>query len=98
MTSSGDYKTHGQLFRQEGYSWRVRGGIETATANGDFGAFIGLGRGIAGAGVAPVWDTARLIRDPYSSASKGEVALTLQTLWGFALPRAANFRRLKFVA
>ncbi|MYA43132.1 MAG: hypothetical protein F4087_12255 [Gemmatimonadetes bacterium] len=92
------FKTLGRFLRDAGLSWKVRGGIETATAAGDFGAFIGLGRGIDGAAVAPVWDNAKLIRDPYTGAAKGEVSLTLQTLWGFDLPRAANFRRLKFIA
>ena len=91
-------ETVGQVLRGNGISWRVRGEIETASTNGKFGAFVGLGRGIMGAAVAPVWESARLIRDPYSNAAKGEVAVTLQTLWGFDLPRAANFRRLKFVA
>ena len=91
-------ETVGQVLRGNGIGWRVRGEIETATTAGKFGAFVGLGRGIMGAAVAPVWESARLIRDPFSGASKGEVAVTLQTLWGFALPRAANFRRLKFVA
>ena len=92
------FKTLAGFLREAGLSWKVRGGIETATAAGDFGGFIGLGRGIAGAAVAPIWDNAKLIRDPYTGAAKGEVSLTLQTLWGFALPRAANFRRLKFIA
>lgn len=96
--ASAENQTLGQFLRASGFSWRTRGGIETATAAGYFGAFIGLARGIAGAGVAPVWEAARLIRDPYSGADSGEVALTLQTLWGFDLPRPASFRRLKFVA
>ena len=87
-----------QVMKGNGLSWMTRGGIETATADGDFGAFVGLARGIEGAAVAPVWESARLIRDPYSGASKGEVAITLHTLWGFKLARAANFKRVKFVA
>ena len=35
--------------------------------------------------------------DPYTSAAKGEIALTMNTLWNFAVVRAANFKRLKFV-
>ena len=96
--SAAENQTLAQFLRASGFEWATRGGIETATANGDFGAFIGLARGIEGAAVAPVWESARLIRDELTGASKGEVAVTLQTLWGFALPRAANFRRLKFVA
>ena len=91
-------QTLGQFLKMSGLSWAVRGGIEAATSAGKFGAFVGLARGIEGAGVAPVWETGRLIRDEYTGASTGTVALTLQTLWGFDLPRPANFRRVKFVA
>ena len=59
---------------------------------------MGLGRGIDGAGIAAVWEQAQMIRDPYSGAAKGEVALTLLNyLWQLAFPRTANFKRLKFV-
>ena len=81
-----------------GLSWRVRGDLAAASGNGAFGAFIGRAAGIAGAAVAAVWNSAAMIRDPYSEAAKGEVALTLSTLWGFKLPRPSNFARLKFVA
>lgn len=92
-----DNETVAGFLRRAGLGWMVRGGIETATTDGKFGAFVGRARGIAGAGVAPVWEAARLIRDPYSGAASGEVAVTLQTLWAFKLPRPANFARLKFV-
>ncbi len=77
---------------------RVRDGIATGTGTGAFAAFVGRQRGIRGSGVAPVWEAARLIRDPYTKAATGEVAVTLTTLWGFALPRATNYGRVKFVA
>ena len=77
---------------------RVREGISTVTTAGAFAGFVGRQRGIMGCGVAPVWEAARLIRDPYSGAKTGEVVLTLTTLWAFKLPRAANFGRIKFVA
>ena len=64
---------------------------------GDYGAFIGLQRGIMNAGVAPVWSSAQLITDVYSGAKSGEVQLSLNFLWGLAFPRVANFRRLKYV-
>ena len=35
------------------------------TDDGDFGAFVGRGRGIEGAAVAAVWEAGELIRDPY---------------------------------
>ena len=90
-------ETLAQFLRANGLSWSTRGDIETGSGNDDFGAFIGLGRGIDGAAVAPIWMGANLITDPYSSAKSGEVLLTLNYLWNFAIPRAANFRRLKFV-
>ncbi len=93
-----DNQTLAGFLRAAGLSWSVRGGIEADTAAGDFAGFVGRARGIAGAGVAPVWEGGRLIRDPYSGAAKGEVALTLQTLWAFGLPRPTNFGRVKFVA
>ena len=90
--------TIAEFLRRFGLGWVTRGDIETATAADDFGAFLGLGRGLDGAGVAAVWEAGELIRDPYSGAAKGEVALTLCYLWDFALPRASNFARVKFVA
>ena len=96
--AAADNMTVAAFLRQAGLSWMVRGEIETATAAGDFGAFVGRGRGIEGAGVAPMWESAQLVRDPYTRAAEGEIALTLTTLWGFDLPRPSNFARLKFVA
>lgn len=84
--------------RAAGLSWGLRGGIETATGNGKHGAIVGRARGIQNAAVAAVWEDAALVRDPYSVPNKADVALTMHTLWGFKIPRTANFRRLKFVA
>ena len=93
-----DTKTILAFLREAGLEQiTVRGGLETETTNGKFGAFIALGRGLPGAGVAPIWQSAALIRDPYSGAKSGEVRLTLSTFWAFGLPRASNFARLKFV-
>ena len=97
VNSAADNMTLSAFLRGAGLSWTSRGDIESDTANGDFGAFIGRARGITGAGVAAVWNSGQLIRDPYSGANKGEVALTLNYLWNFALPRPANFARVKFV-
>ena len=92
-----DNETVAQFLMRSGMNWTVRGGIDTNTANGDFGAYIGLNRGIEGAGIAAVWEQAQLIRDPYSGADTGEVALTLNYLWQLAFPRGDNFKRMKFV-
>ena len=96
--SAADNQTVAKFLMDAGLSWMVRGNIESNTSNGDFGAFVGLARGMAGAGVAPVWNRGELIRDPYSNANKGEVKLTVQWLWNFGLVRTANFARIKFVA
>ena len=87
-----------EFLRRAGIEVIARGGIESNTAAGDFGAFIGRGRGIEGAGVAAIWNAGQLVRDPYTSAAKGEVSVTLNHLWAFGLPRATNFARVKFVA
>ena len=92
-----DNQTIAQFLRDSGVMYTVKGDVEAATGNGKFGAFAGLQRGIAGAGVAPIWESAQLVRDPYTSAAKGEVALTLNYLWNFGLPRLSNFKRLKYV-
>ena len=95
--STADNQTIAQFLMASGLSWMARGSIDTNTANGDFGAYVGLARGIEGAGIAAVWEQGQLIRDPYTGASKGEVQLTLNYLWQLAFPRTDNFKRLKFV-
>ena len=90
-------RTIAQFLMESGMTWATRGGIDTNTANGDFGAYVGLARGIEGAGIAAVWEQGQLLRDPYSGAKSGEVQLTLNYLWQLAFPRTANFKRLKFI-
>ena len=98
INSAADNMTLGAFLRMAGLTWNARGEIETATADGDVAAFVGRGMGIDGAGVAAVWEAGELIRDPYSGAGRGEVALTLCYLWDFALPRTSNFARIIFDA
>ena len=69
-----------------GINWMTRAGIDANTANGDFGAYIGRRRNIAGAGVAAVWEAGELIRDPYSKAASGQVSLTLSSAVEFRPP------------
>ena len=97
VTTATNNQTLAAFLRLAGLSWAARGSIEDATANGDFGAFIGRRMGIDGAGVAAVWDAGILTRDPYTDAAKGTVHLTMTWLWDFGLPRPDSFRRLKFV-
>ena len=96
INSTADNMTLAAFLRTAGLSWSSRGSIEDATDDGDFAAFVGRSRGLMGAAALPVWDSASLIRDPYSGAAKGEVALTLNFLWAFGLVRASNFARIKF--
>ena len=89
--------TIAEYLRRWGLSWMAREALSDATTNNKFAGYVGLGRGIEGAGVAAIWSAGELIRDPYSGAASGEVALTLSYLWNFGLVRASNFARLKFV-
>ena len=97
--SAASNETVAAFLRANGVSWMVRDGIDPNTANGDFGAYIGLARGADGAGVAPIWNQAQLIRDEFGArATQGEVGLTLNAFWNFGLVRANNFKRLKYVS
>ena len=99
QANSNRNETMAQIMMGNGLTWTTRGGIDANSAAGDFGAYIGLNRGIDGSAIAAVWDSGQLIRDPYGDhATKGEVALTLNYLWNLKFPRTANFKRLKFVA
>ena len=90
--------TISEFLTRAGIVFSARGGIDTATTAGAFGAFVGRSRGIEGAGVAAYWSDGMLIVDPYSSARSSEIRLSLHTFWAFGLPRPSNFARLKFVA
>ena len=90
--------TISEFLTRAGIGFSARGGINTATTAGTFGAFVGRSRGIEGAGVAAYWSDGMLIVDPYSSARSSEIRLSLHTFWAFGLPRPSNFARLKFVA
>ena len=96
--STVDNQTIAQFLMASGLSWGSREGIDTATADGDFGAFVSRARGLSGAGVAAVWNAGQMIVDEITGADKGEVKLTLNYLWQFDLPRASNFARLKYGA
>ena len=40
--------------------------------------------------ICPVWQGIQLIRDPYSNAAKGQIALTMIALIGFVMPRGKS--------
>ena len=96
--SVADNQTVAGFLRENGLTWSARGDIDTNTAAGDFGAYVGRARGIQGAGVVPVWAQGEMIRDIYTGAAKGETALTISALWNLGFPRTANYQRVKFVA
>ena len=98
QAASVENQTVAQFLRASGINWTTRGNIDTNTSNGDFGAYVGLAQGSAGAAVAAVWESSSLIRDPYSGASKGEVSIVLNSLWDFQIPRTSNFKRVKYVS
>ena len=97
QNSAADNQTVAGFLRANGMTWSVRGEIDENTAAGDFGAFCSLGRGLPGCAVVPVWAMATMLRDPYTGAKKGEVGLTITSLFNFGLPRPANYKRLKYV-
>ena len=73
-----DNETIARFLMASGLTWTARGGIDAATTNGKFGAYVGLARGVEGAGIAAVWEQGQLIRDIYgTNAVQGEVGLTL---------------------
>ena len=49
-----------------------------------------------GAAVAPVWQGITMIRDPYTNASKAQVALTAHMLFGFAFKRKDGWDQIAF--
>jgi len=49
------------------------------------------GAGVGAEAVAPVWEGIELVRDPYTGAARGEVALTAIMLTGFQTIRTAAF-------
>ena len=98
VADSASTQTVAGFLRENRVMWRVRGEIDTNTAAGDWAAFVAGQRNVGGAAIAAVWNSGMLVRDQYTAAAKGEVAITLNHLWDFVLPRASHFARLKFVA
>ena len=87
-------ETVAQVLRSNGVTWMTRGDIDDATLANDYGAFIGLQRGIMNAGTAPVWSSAQLITDIYSGAKSGEVQLSLNYLWGAGIPPRRQLQKV----
>ena len=77
---------------------RVSGNLPLAPSTGD-GANISTGivsRQLATGAVAPIWEGVSIVRDPYSGAASGEVALTVIALWSFKVIRSQSFILRKY--
>ena len=46
--------------------------------------------------VAPVWDSFTMIRDPYTQAAEGQIALTAVALWNFKIIRDGGYSLFEF--
>ena len=82
------------FLNDNGVTFRARGGLAAGTGSSALFAVIGLQRGMAGAVQGAIWDSAELVRDPYSGASKGTVSLTLSSYWNYQVVRATNLATL----
>ena len=68
-----------------------------ASSNTSVAAAIAFATGNGMGYVAPVWRGVSAIRDPYTAASEGQVALTLQMLMGGKMVRDAMYAQLSFM-
>ena len=73
------------------------GAVGEPAVNGSAGV-VCLKRGSSNAAIVAMWPTISLIRDIYTQAAKGQVRLTANILWNFAMIRAANYKNLKVIA
>ena len=99
INSAADNMTLAQFMMASGLSWGSRANIDTATADGDFGAFVGRARGMEGAGVCAVWDAGSDDRRrDIGIGGWNYVKLVMNYLWNVGYPRLDNFARVKFAA
>lgn len=71
---------------------RVSAHVPAASSNVQSTLFV---RGTGGA-VAPIWEGASVLVDPYTQRSSGEVILSIIAMWNFGVYRTGNFARVKF--
>ena len=69
--------------------------IPTSGASQNVGRALFAKTGARGS-VMPVWEGLQLIRDPYSAAASGKVALTAIALWNFQVVRTAAYAQRQF--
>lgn len=65
--------------------------VEINNQAGESSLIISRAMGLAGAAVHGVWDALQVIRDPYSDAASGKVAVTVCMLHDFQIVRGDNF-------
>ena len=63
---------------------------EITGQTGESYVYVSLMKGLSGASVHAVWDSVEIIRDPFSNANTGQVALTLCALHNFKVLRSNN--------
>ena len=86
-------QTMAAFMREAGMTWTVRGDVEAATTAGKFGAFLGRGRGIQGAGVAAVWNSGHFYQGSLRHASgQGSGCLDPVLLLEFRTAPPVQFR------
>lgn len=96
FTPNGDISAATYLSRQAGGLRSTAHMPAPADVSGkDYEQAVIARRGVGRNAVAAVWEGLELIRDPYSGAAKGQVALRAIALWDFAILRAAAFKRIR---
>ena len=91
----------GEVLKRRGFSYETLttdqlGAATNATPVQDdqLIAVVSLANYLEGAAVAAVWPAVSLIRDPYTGAATGEVALTATALWDFKVIRSGHFIKI----
>ena len=96
FTNAQQTELKGDTISRVGYRRQVHEKLDSNAAIAD-DEVIALGsraRHLTGVGVAAMWPTVSLITDPYSGASRGQIALTAIGLWDFKVLRANSFFKL----
>ena len=88
--------TSGDLLSEKLPAGRFRASANMAAAASDIATAISYAAGARRGFVQPVWRAATVIRDPYSGAASGQVALTVVMLAGAAMVDAAPYQLHKF--
>ena len=97
MAGNQNNMTQRAVLRQAGLDWVVHetlGGGGVAVPDNGVAAVGSRPRHREGVAVQAVWPTVSLIRDPYTGAGKGEIALTALALWDFKILRSESFYKV----